>query len=378
MNNIHHNTARLIFDRRKTASRTTLGTVEIEILCNGERKRISTGVRLYKNEWYDKRGIYVTGRDDSDELNEKLNEQLTEIRDEIKKRGEKFSLEELRKKETRNSFPDYMRQKIRERNDIVERSKKQALHMVDVVEEHGMIMKFSDLTEENIRMFDNWLRAKGYQQVTIWGYHKRLRSYVRMAVRDGYVEKYPYQFFKVNRGRPKLRKYLNDDELTRLRTCEIKNERVEKIRDLFVFQCFTGLSYIDLARFNYETDVENWNGKSCLVDTRQKNGEIYYIQLLKPALEVLKKYNYQLPIVSNAKYNLFLKDVAEYAGINKNLTTHMARHTFAVWSLRNGANIEVVAKMLGHSDIKTTQIYGEIVQQSVDDTCDILNEKFSE
>lgn len=364
---------RLVFDRRKTASKSKKGTVELEVVQDRKtRKYMSTGIRVYAHQWYDRKGVYITGTNDATALNQKLRKKLSEVEDIISRMGDDFTLECLEKKAVKDSFIDYMLEKIDERNDIVERSKQQARHMVDVVKEHGVIIKFADVTERNVRIFDNWLRAKKYQQVTIWGYHKRLRSYVRMAVRDGYVDKYPYQFFKVSKGQQKLRNYLTDDELNRVRTCEIKNERVEKIRDLFVFQCYTGLAYVDLAKFNYQTDVENRKGKLYIIDARQKSGEHYYIQLLKPTLDILKKYDYSLPIVSNAKYNLFLKDVADYAGIDKNLTTHMARHTFAVWALKNGTKMEVLAKMLGHSDIKTTQIYAEIVQQSVDDAFDKL------
>lgn len=377
MNIIHHNSARLIFDRRHTASKTSLGTVEIEILCNGERKRISTGVRLFKNEWYDKRGIYVSGRHDSDELNEKLNEQLAKIQNELKEKGDKFSLEILQQRETKKSFLEYMRKKINERNDIVERSKKQAEHVIDVLAEHGKIINFSDVTENNIRDFDNWLREKKYEQITIWGYHKRLRTYVRMAVRDKYVTEYPYQYFTISKGKSKLRRYLTSEQLHNLMTCEIKNERVEKIRDLFVFQCFTGLAYVDLEKTDFKKDIEKRGENYYLIDTRQKSGEVYYMQILPPALEILKKYNFILPIVSNAKYNMYLQDVAEYAGLSKKPTTHMARHTFAVWALNNGVAVEVLAKMLGHSDIKTTQIYAEIVQSSVDEAFNSLRNKLN-
>ena len=150
---------------------------------------------------------------------------------------------------------------------------------------------------------------------------------------------------------------------------------IDRIRDLFLFQCFTGLAYADFEKFNFEKDVEERNGKYIVSDRRKKTNEDYKIVLLTPAIEILKKYDYKLPIISNQKYNVSLKVVAQYAGIDKNITTHMGRHTFAVFALNNGVPIEIVAKMLGHTNIRTTQVYAKVLNSEVEKGFDLLESK---
>lgn len=110
-------------------------------------------------------------------------------------------------------------------------------------------------------------------------------------------------------------------------------------------------------------------------DVRQKTEETYFIVLLSPALEVLERYKFILPVISNQQYNLRLKIVADYAKIDKNLTVHMARHTFATMCLNNGVKIENVSKMLGHSNIKTTQEYAKVLNSEVEKSFDLLESK---
>ena len=142
-----------------------------------------------------------------------------------------------------------------------------------------------------------------------------------------------------------------------------------------MFQCYTGFSYSDFAKFDFERDVENRNGKYIIADRRKKTNEDYYIVLLSPAMKILKKYNFKLPVISNQQYNIMLKVAAQYAKINKRITTHVARHTFAVFALNNGVSMEVVAKMLGHSNIKTTQIYAKVLNREVEKGFDLLEKK---
>lgn len=139
--------------------------------------------------------------------------------------------------------------------------------------------------------------------------------------------------------------------------------------------CYTGLAYADLAKFDFVKGVENRNGKYVIADRRKKTNEDYFIVLLSPAVRLLKKYDYKLPIISNQQYNIMLKVMAQYADINKNITTHVARHTFAVFALNNGVPIEVVAKMLGHSNIRTTQLYAKVLNSEVEKGFDLLERK---
>ena len=126
-----------------------------------------------------------------------------------------------------------------------------------------------------------------------------------------------------------------------------------------------------------EKDVVERDGKYVIADRRVKTNEDYFIVLLSPAIAILQKYDYKLPLLSNQKYNDYIKVAASYAKIDKNLSSHAARHTFAVFALNNGVPIEVVSKMLGHTNIKTTQLYAKILNTEVERGFDLLESKIS-
>lgn len=208
-----------------------------------------------------------------------------------------------------------------------------------------------------------------------YNYHKRLKRYLHEAMKFGMLDADPYIGLHFERGKFEKRKYLTENELEIIRSCKINVQAIARVRDLFLFQCYTGLAYADFEKFDFEKDVEERNGKYIVADRRKKTNEDYKIVLLTPAIEILKKYDYKLPIISNQKYNVSLKVVAQYAGIDKNITTHMGRHTFAVFALNNGVPIEVVAKMLGHTNIRTTQIYAKVLNSEVEKGFDLLESK---
>ena len=140
---------------------------------------------------------------------------------------------------------------------------------------------------------------------------------------------------------------------------------------MFLFQCYTGLAYSDMRKFDFR-DVQQRGKRLVLHDVRKKTGEDFYIVLLPPAIEILNKYDFRLPLMSNEQYNMRLKLVAESAGIEKNLTSHMGRHTFATLSLNSGIKIEVLAQMMGHADIRTTQIYAKMINCTVEEAYSVL------
>ena len=237
----------------------------------------------------------------------------------------------------------------------------------------GKIRYFSDLTKQNIIEYDEWLHKKNYVQTTIHSYHKFLKTYVHDAMRRDLLKDDPYTSVKIDRGKSAERKYLTEQELNNIRQCVISDKSLSKVRDVFVFQCFTGLAYADLAKFDF-TKVEERDGRYILHSVRQKSGEDYYLVLLSPAVEILKKYDFELPVITNQQYNLRLKIVASLANIDRNLTSHMARHTFAVYCLNHNIKIETLAKMMGHTDIKTTQLYAKIVNKTVESAFDSLEQ----
>lgn len=237
------------------------------------------------------------------------------------------------------------------------------------LKEFDKIKSFEDLTLDNIISFDNWLRSTGRVQQTIHAYHKRMKVYIKKAIDNEHILYNPYNKFKVSRGKSTERKYLTDDELLKLENKEFTIKRLEVIRDVFLFQCYTGLSYADLEKLSIDNVFTDDNGNKFIKTYRSKSNEKSTIYLIKKAQELITKYmgNHKLmPVLTNQKYNGFLKEVAAGCDLEKELTTHMARHTFATTiTLKNGVPIETVSKALGHTSLKTTQIYAKIIDKKV-------------
>lgn len=364
-------TMRFVFDRKHVATKNKKGLVQIEVTSEGKRKWIGTSVKLYLDQWHEKKKVINSVN--SVQLNALLDGQMAKLNDfilELVRNNQQFDFEKLNafleKSNHSGSFIDFVRTRIEDRTDLEESTRKQHRTLLQSLEKFGKINYMDDLTKANITLYDEFLHQQGISQPTIYNYHKRLKRYLHEAMKFGLLDADPYVGLHFERGKFEKRKYLTEEELEIIRSCKINMPSIERVRDLFLFQCFTGLAYSDFEKFDFEKDVEEKNGKFIVADRRKKTNEDYKIVLLTPAIEILKKYDYKLPVISNQQYNIMLKVVAQYAGIDKNITTHMGRHTFAVFALNNGVPIEIVAKMLGHTNIRTTQIYAKVLNSEVE------------
>ena len=373
-------TLRFVFDRKHIASEKKKGLVQIEVTSEGKRKWIGTQVKVYPNQWDDRKKVIRSM--ESIQLNAILDSMMNNINEFITsliKNNQPFDFEKLNyfleKSNKSVSYIDFVRMRIEERTDIEESTRKQHRTLLKSLEDFGRINYIDDLTKQNIILYDDFLHKQGISQPTVYNYHKRNKRYIHEAMKFELISDDPYDGLTFERGKFDKRKYLTEQELHKMETCEINSQSIDRIRDLFLFQCYTGFAYSDFAKFDFERDVENRNGKYIIADRRKKTNEDYYIVLLSPAMKILKKYNFKLPIISNQQYNIMLKVAAQYAKINKSITTHVARHTFAVFALNNGVSMEVVAKMLGHSNIKTTQIYAKVLNREVEKGFDLLEKK---
>lgn len=176
------------------------------------------------------------------------------------------------------------------------------------------------------------------------------------------------------------RGFLTDEEIQLIMKKEFPTQRLEQVRDVFIFSCFCGLAYIDVANLKEDNIVE-LDGKKWIMTKRQKTNIPSNILLLDIPLRIIDKYKGKtkggklLPILSNQKMNSYLKEIADVCGIKKTLTYHVARHTFATMTLSKGVPIESVSKMLGHTNIKTTQIYARITNKKIEEDMTKLAEK---
>lgn len=225
--------------------------------------------------------------------------------------------------------------------------------------------------------FDSYMRQFNQHNSIIKQmiYFRCILTYAKNV--HGYILKNPFDLVELRR-RKKHPVFLEIHEVLAIYNKTNLIERLDKVKDLFLFQCFTGFSYADLAKFKHQPGTD-----STLTMNRQKNSEVAVVYFYDLAKMILHKYNYQLPVISNVKLNAYLKELADLCGINKKLTTHVARHTCATTiNLNSGVPIEVVQTLLGHSSIKQTQHYARLQTSSVIKHCttnnNVLNKLFVE
>lgn len=365
-------TTRFVFDRKKTATKDKAALIQVEILYQRQRKYVGTGVKVYRDQWNDRR--LVINRPDMLSLNKRLEEVKGSIdgyiTDVISGGGtfdfNAFSSWLTASTEKKRSFVEWLADAIDGRHDVTESSKKSQRKLVSALREFGGIRAFDDLTAANVKRFDSFLHSRGLKQSSVWSYHKVLRTYINEAIRLELMEKSPYLNFKVDKGKSEWGRFLTEEELTRIQTAPMPTESLSQVRDLFVVQCFTGMAYSDLMAFDFSKVRDNGNGQLIFSEERQKTGVTFTIVLLPQTLDILKRYDYHLPRFSNQQYNMRLKVVAAAAGIEKPVASHYGRRTCGMMLLNKGFPIEVVAKVLGHSEIRTTQqAYARILDSSV-------------
>lgn len=218
---------------------------------------------------------------------------------------------------------------------------------------------------------------------TINKHHSRFRTILIKALKENSIAKNPYTDFTLKNTKSS-RTYLTSEELDKITQHGLgNNESLIKTRDIFIFSVYTGLRFADASRLTAAQIIRDKNGKYFIQKNQSKTEEPVFIPLLKPALEIIKKYDnedrkitgYILPILSNQKLNVYLKTIAELAGIDKEISHHVARHTCATTILlNNDIPLEIVSKWLGHNSLKTTQIYGRITNKRLADIGGKLDE----
>lgn len=251
---------------------------------------------------------------------------------------------------------------------------------------HKSDILLSDLDHKFVEGYHSYLRTTAgmMHNSTV----KNIRNLIRVinvSIAHKWLLVNPFRTFTCNYDNNN-RSYLTETEIEAIYNKEFSISRLSRIRDLFVFQVYTGLSYVDMSKLTPNSIEIGIDGNRWIVIHRQKTGSRSSIPILPRAQEVLDKYQNDprciaegtlLPVCSNQRLNGYLKEIADLCGIQKSLTTHVARHTFASSiTLSNGVPIETVSKMLGHSDLKTTQIYSKVVDRKVaDDMAHLINQK---
>ncbi len=244
---------------------------------------------------------------------------------------------------------------------------------------------FSSIDNAFVRDFHLFLRIdKQQEQNTANKYCKILKRIVSLALDNKWMEINPFQGIRFQ-AKATNRQFLTEKELSTIMNKTFNLERLNVVRDIFVFCALTGLSYSDVEGLKPEHVSMDDDGNYWIHKARQKTKNVCSIPYLESARAIAEKYKDHplcekrgvlLPVISNQRMNSYLGEIAGICGINKPLTMHIARHSFACLALANGVSMEIIARMLGHSDIRTTKIYAKVIDKSIAEQMGGLAAKF--
>lgn len=381
-----------MYDHRARPGKDGTAPIEVRVTVDRRAYYINTGVRVRAREW--KFG-QVVNRQDCDELNERLRimlQRVDRLVNELLESEKVLNVKELRK---RVWAPD-SRRRLSDAEDLLtwcageidklDIAPGTAAHYrtsVARLVEFGEIHRWSDLSVEAIHRYDAFLRSirlhqtdaekkmgvppKHLSTATIRNHHKDFHALLSRAFKFGIITSNPYDRMKgdIKRGDEERIEFLTAAERDRIDALLVKEgSMLSTVRDVFIFQCYTGMAYQDMQAFHIDKcRVED--ERYLYSAPRLKTGVYFYIQLLPRALELAKKYGGQMPRIADQTLNKNLKTLADMANIQKRMTTHVGRHTFATWMLSNSVPMERVQKMLGHRRITQTQRYAKVLAEDV-------------
>lgn len=381
----------IIYNHRGRFGKDGVGPIEVRVTEGRRAYYINTGVCVRPREW--KFGL-VVNRGDCDELNNRVGimlKRVDEVVNDYLEREQELDIEEVRR---RVKSPDG-RRRLKDAEDMTGWMAEQ-IPMLDVAHgtrnhykvsvaalvDSGAMKRWKDLTIANVHRFDAYLHTiKKHQtdaevkakkpveyisQATVRNYHKDIKALLARALKFGLITANPYDRMKgeIKRGDKETVEFLTDAERERIENLTISDSMLATVRDMFLFQCYTGLSFSDMMAFNLDKCQKIGNVLTYSAP-RVKTGVVFYIRVLPKALAIAEKYGGRFPKVADQTCNSNLKTIATVTGITKRLTTHVGRHTFATWMLRNGVSIERVSKMLGHRKITQTQRYAKVLAEDV-------------
>lgn len=380
--------------------------IYVRLTLNGQRVNVSLKRKVDATSWNPKTQRANGTSKISKALNLYLNDVQTKIYriyEQLKSEGIPFTSQSIKDKflgECRKSFSfqdivDYHNEKMQHKlhkNTMGQYKTSQRYMLSYILEEYRKPnILLVELDYSFVIGFENYLRCivpkPGQSKIghnTAMKHIKRLRRMVTLAYRMEWLNRDPFDNYTI-RIEKKEREFLTTQELRSIEDMTSSIERLITVRDIFIFSCYTGVSYADIVGLTHSNIVIGLDDKPWIMAHRVKTGTPFKIPLLAQAKKLIEKYKEHprthgcdaiLPRLSNQKLNSYLKEIADLCGIKKNLTFHMARHTFATTvTLSNGVPIETVSKLLGHTKLATTQIYARVVERKVSEDMELLRIK---
>lgn len=386
----------IIYNHRGRFGKDGAAPIEVRVTVGRRAYYINTGVNVRAKEWKFGR---IVNRQDCEELNDRVAIMLKRVDGVINEHLKNGTENDIDFDDVRQQVksPD-KRRRVDDDNDMATWMYEQ-ISMLDVksgtaqhyrisvaaMVESGTMRRWSDLSIENVHRFDAYLHTiKKHQtdaevkagkpvefisQATVRNYHKDIKALLGRALKFGLITANPYDRMKgeIKRGDHETVEYLTDAERERIEGLTMTDgSMLATVRDMFIFQCYTGMAYADMMRFSLDK-CQKVGRDLTYSAPRVKTGVTFYISVLPKALAIAKRYGGRLPDVADQTCNSNLKTIATATGITKRLTTHVGRHTFATWALRNKIPLEHLQKMLGHRRITQTQRYAKLLPMDVYD-----------
>ena len=382
--------------------------VYARITVNGKRANISIQRRVNSTDWDAARGIMRGTRQESKLLNKYLDQVRSKIYtayEDLLSENKMVTAQAIKNRYLGEDKFYRSLQELFEYHNEISRHSISAHTLRHYKVTQGYLQKFlrAKFNLEDFRLIDlnfSFIKdfeffIKSYQPTdhqrkmghnTAMKHLQRLRKMVKMAYHHEWIPKDPFVRFKSSYVK-KRREFLTREELQSIEDFQSSINRLNIVKDIFLFSCYTGLSYIDITKLTMDNIGMDFDGNQWIETERQKTKTALKIPLLNQAKDILKRYQGHpktvhsktlLPRYSNQKLNSYLKEIADFCGIKKHLTFHIARHTFATTiTLTNGVPIETVSKLLGHTKLATTQIYARVVDKKVKDDMAMLNAKLN-
>ncbi|MDR0231410.1 MAG: site-specific integrase [Dysgonamonadaceae bacterium] len=392
----------LFFIKKNELKKNGLTTIMIRITVNGKQIQFSSNLQVNPESWDQKSGK-VRGRSS---FSKELNSQIEIIRTTLYKHYIRLisDCEEITPNKIKAAFLSSGNEttliyQFEKHNELYQsmtgsqvtyktysRYELTKNRLIEFMEHEYEVrdIQLNKITVSFIEKFYLYIQSQYHcSNNTTMKFIQRFRAVMNFVENSGLLQKNPFFFYKI-RFQKTSRTYLNMEEINKIWQKEFSTKRLEQVRDVFIFSCYTGLSFIDICNLREENIQLAFDNKYWVIINRQKNNNPSHIPLLKIPLQIIKKYKRQLsdgkifPISSNQKMNEYLKEIMAICGIEKNVTFHTARHSFSTSvTLGNGVPIETISQMLGHNNIKTTQIYAKITDLKISMDMKSLDKKLA-
>jgi site-specific recombinase XerD len=393
------------FRLNKQRSKTGSNVIYVRITVDNKRVELATRFRTMPRQWNQKLQLIIGDNVDSKEINKQLSIIKADI---LKHYNRMLALDktvtaELLKNEylgiterrrTLKELMDFYHNRFKEKVISGKKSKNTLKCIYTTIEKLKEFLKYrfgvTDMALDEIKVsftndFEHFLTAKqGLSNNSAMKYIRILKRITKFAVDQGWIITSPVAQFRCSYQEPE-RERLTMEEIMTLYKKDLDLKRLSEVRDVFVFCCFTGFSYMDVYKLTPQHIVTGIDGGKWIVKDREKTKSSERVPLLPIPLEIIERYkndyycetkNCLLPVNTNQCYNAYLKEIAIVCKINKHLTTHIARHSFATSvTLENDVPIETVSQMLGHKSIRTTQIYAKVTQRKISNNMRELENK---